>query len=211
MKTSSRIAVVDYGMGNLFSVCRALSRVGAKPDVVSRPDGLAAYDKLVLPGVGAFGEAVAELKNRGLLKAVYDFAVSGKPFLGICLGMQLLMDKSEESKGVAGLGIVPGEVRRFSVRLKCPHMGWNRILIRGVPQAARREGIFRGLRDDMFVYFCHSYFVRPKSRAAVIGETDYGAKFASVIRQGNVYGMQFHPEKSQSVGLKLLKNFVRVC
>lgn len=203
---SPRIAVVDYGMGNLYSVCRAFSRVGAEPDIVFRPDGLAAYDKLVLPGVGAFGEAVAELKKRGLREAVYDFAASGKPFLGICLGMQLLMDTSEESKGASGLGVVPGEVVRFSARLKCPHMGWNRIL-----KGPRRERIFRGIRGDSFVYFCHSYFVRPKSRSVVIGATDYGVTFASVIRQGNVYGMQFHPEKSQSVGLKLLENFIRIC
>jgi glutamine amidotransferase len=160
---------------------------------------------LILPGVGAFGDAMAELAGRGLIHPIKEFAASGRPFLGICLGMQLLMDKSEEARGVEGLRLIPGVVKRFSSKLKCPHMGWNQI------QPKKNEPIFKGLRAPIYAYFCHSYYVLPARAAAGIGKTSYGVRFASVVRRGNVIGMQFHPEKSQESGLMLLKNALKQC
>lgn len=201
-----KVAIIDYGMGNLYSVRNTFAALGIRPDIIEGPDKLASYDKLILPGVGAFGDAMKELNRRGFLAPVKSFVASGKPFLGICLGMQLLLDKSEESKGIKGLSIIPGMVKKFSSKLKCPHMGWNKI-------EKRNPGlvVFRGIAKDFYAYFCHSYFVKPKDSSVVIGETEYGIKFASIIRHDNVYGMQFHPEKSQDIGLKLLQNFIRLC
>lgn len=201
-----RVAIIDYGMGNLYSVRNTFASLGISADIVDRPEGLSRYDKLILPGVGAFGDAMKELKKKALIGPIRDFVASGRPFLGICLGMQLLLDKSQESKGVDGLRVISGEVRRFSEKLKCPHMGWNEI-------AKTRKGlkIFQGLKRDIFTYFCHSYYAAPKAKEVVIGETEYGITFASVIKEGNVYGMQFHPEKSQETGLKLLENFITLC
>ena len=201
-----KAAIIDYGMGNLYSVRNAFSSLGIRADIVDSPRLLMSYDKLILPGVGAFGDAMEELKRRGLIGPVKDFAATGKPFLGICLGMQLLLEKSEESKGIKGLGIVAGEVKKFSLKLKCPHIGWNKI-----EKVFPRLNIFKGIKGDIYTYFCHSYFVKPKDKSVVIGETEYGTEFASVIKKGNIYGMQFHPEKSQETGLKLLRNFVDRC
>lgn len=200
-----KIAIIDYGMGNLYSVSNTFRSLGIRAEIIDKPKGLASYDKLILPGVGAFGDAMKELKARKFIKPIKDFVASGKPFLGICLGMQLLLEKSEESKGAAGLGLIPGAVKKFSSRLKCPHMGWNQI------QKTPRLGIFKGLTGSLFAYFCHSYYVVPSDKSVVIGKTEYGASFASVIKKGSVYGMQFHPEKSQEAGLKILKNFIRLC
>lgn len=201
-----KIAIIDYGMGNLYSVRNTFASLGISADIADRPEGLARYDKLILPGVGAFGDAMKELNKKALIKPIRDFVASGRPFLGICLGMQLLLDKSQESRGVDGLKIIPGEVRRFSAQLKCPHMGWNEIV-------KTRKGlkIFHELKKDIYTYFCHSYYAAPKAKEVVIGETEYGIRFASVIKEGNVYGMQFHPEKSQETGLKLLENFITLC
>ncbi len=201
-----KIAIIDYGMGNLYSVRNTFASLGISADIVDSPDGLLGYDKLILPGVGAFGDAMKELKKKGMIKPIKDFVASGRPFLGICLGMQLLLDKSQESKGVEGLKIVPGEVRRFSAKLKCPHMGWNKI-----DKTKKGLKIFKGLKEDIYTYFCHSYYAVPRTKEVVIGETEYGIRFASVIKEGNVYGMQFHPEKGQEIGLKLLENFIRLC
>lgn len=201
-----RVAIIDYGMGNLYSVRNTFASLGINADIVDRPEGLSRYDKLILPGVGAFGDAMKELKKKGMITPIKDFVASGRPFLGICLGMQLLLDKSQESKGVEGLRIVPGEVRRFSAKLKCPHMGWNEI-----SKTQKGLKIFQGLKKDIYTYFCHSYYAAPKARAVVIGETEYGITFASVIKEGNVYGMQFHPEKSQETGLRILENFIKLC
>jgi glutamine amidotransferase len=201
-----KIAIIDYGMGNLYSVSNTFATLGIESEIIAKPDDLNIYDKLILPGVGAFGDAMKELEARGFVKPLKDFVASGKPFLGICLGMQLLLEKSEESKRSKGLAIIPGVVKKFSSRLKCPHMGWNKIRKKS-PSAA----IFRGLPRDIFTYFCHSYYVVPRDRSVVIGETEYGVRFASVIKKGPVYGMQFHPEKSQETGLKILKNFIELC
>jgi glutamine amidotransferase len=203
---SSRLAIIDYGMGNLYSVRNTFASLGIRADIVGGPKGLLGYDKLILPGVGAFGDAMRELSKRRLVDPIRDFVAQGKPFLGICLGMQLLLEKSQEAPGVEGLGVVPGIVKKFSSRLKCPHMGWNEI-----EKKPRPDEIFHGLRGPVYAYFCHSYYCVPRDASVVIGATRYGVRFASIIRRGHVYGMQFHPEKSQGVGLGLLRNFIERC
>jgi len=200
-----RVVIIDYGMGNLFSVRHAFAALGAKARVAGSRRGLKGCDGLVLPGVGAFGDAMRELEKRDLIAPIRDFVRTGGPFLGICLGMQLLLDTSEESPGVDGLGLVAGSVRRFGRRLKCPHIGWNKI------EAVQGQALFAGVKRPLYAYFCHSYFVVPKKAGVAIGWTRYGGRFASVVRDANVYGVQFHPEKSQETGLRLLENFLRRC
>ena len=203
------IAVIDYGMGNLRSVQKALEVVGAKAIITSDPRDLKKCDKLVFPGVGAFGEAMKELKKLKLVEPIKDAIGEGKPFLGLCLGLQLLFDKSEEAPGVKGLGILDGESKRFKFKsqaLKVPHMGWNSI-IRGKGPRAK---ILDGVPDGSYMYFVHSYYVKPKDRGVILTTTDYGIDFVSGIHKNNVYGFQFHPEKSQELGLRILKNFVRL-
>ena len=182
--------------------------LGISADIIEKAGGdkIFSYDKLILPGVGSFGDAMRELKKRGFIAPIKEFVGLGRPLLGICLGMQLLLESSEESKGVKGLGLIPGAVKKFSSRLKCPHMGWNAI------EARPRSGnIFKNIKTPFFAYFCHSYYARPLKRSAVAGETEYGIRFASIIKEGCVYGMQFHPEKSQDIGIKLLRNFITQC
>jgi imidazole glycerol phosphate synthase glutamine amidotransferase subunit len=162
---ASKIGLIDYGMGNLFSVANTFAALGVDIEVVTRARGLDRLDKLVLPGVGAFGDAMRELKDRHLIEPVRAFVRSGRPFLGICLGMQLLMDESDEAPGVAGLGLIRGTVKRFSKRLKVPHMGWNEI------EPRRGAAIFRGIRRPVYAYFCHSYYVVPQDTRAVAGQT----------------------------------------
>jgi len=203
-----KAAIIDYGMGNLYSVRNSFASLGISADIIENAGGdkIYSYDKLILPGVGAFGDAMRELKKRGFIAPIKDFVGTGRPLLGICLGMQLLLEKSEESKGVAGLGLIPGAVEKFSSRLKCPHMGWNAIETR-----SHAGNIFKNIKAPFFAYFCHSYYARPIKRSAVLGETEYGIRFASMIKEGRVYGMQFHPEKSQETGIKLLRNFIEQC
>ena len=203
------IAVIDYGMGNLRSVEKALENVGGKPKVTSRPEDLKKCEKLVFPGVGAFGPAMKELRRLKLVEPIREEIAAGKPFLGLCLGLQLLFDKSEEAPGIKGLGILKGESKRFrSKALKVPHMGWNVI------KESRDQGpgarILKGVPNGSFMYFVHSYYVKPKDRNIVLTTTDYGIKFVSGICRDNIYGFQFHPEKSQGLGLKILENFVRL-
>lgn len=197
------ITIIDYGMGNLRSVSKALEHLGAPCQISSDPARVAAAERLILPGVGAFGDAMAELTRRGLVPAIKDYVATGRPLLGICLGMQVLMDSSEEAPGVAGLGLIPGTVRRFRTELKVPHMGWNQV--RQVAPAP----LFKGLPDGEFFYFVHSYYCDPAagSQDAVAGRTDYALDFPSVLWRGNIMATQFHPEKSQTCGLKMLKNF----
>jgi imidazole glycerol phosphate synthase, glutamine amidotransferase subunit len=210
------IAVIDYGMGNLRSVQKALEEVGAKTKVTSRPSDLKACDKIVFPGVGAFGDAMDELKRRGLVDAIKSAIEDSKPFLGLCLGLQLLFEKSEEAPGVKGLGVFKGEVKRFRLQkesLKVPHMGWNSIDHRPcscgkASYSSCEQNILRGVKSGSFMYFVHSYYVQPKDRSIILTTTDYGAAFVSGVCKDNVYGLQFHPEKSQALGLKILKNFV---
>lgn len=206
------IAIIDYGMGNLRSVEKALELVGAKTRVTSDPADLAGCDKVVFPGVGAFGDAMRELESLRLVDPIKDAIKDGKPFLGLCLGMQLLFDNSDEAPGVKGLSVLKGGVKRFKFAkggLKVPHMGWNTIA--HSPSAmGRGQKIFAGVPNSSYVYFVHSYYVKPKDRDVVLTTTDYGIKFVSGVRKDNIYGFQFHPEKSQDVGVKILENFVRL-
>lgn len=200
------VVVVDYGMGNLHSAQKGLEKVGVHAVVSGDPGVVAVADGIVLPGVGAFRDCMANLSQTRLVDSIYDAIATGRPFLGICLGMQLLMTVSEEFGIHNGMDIVRGRVVRFPHErtLKVPHMGWNRVhLTREIP-------LFDGIPDGSFFYFVHSYYVVPEQDEAVAGITDYGVKFCSVIAQDNVFATQFHPEKSQPWGLKILENFGRV-
>ena len=202
------IAVIDYGMGNLRSVQKALEKVGAKARVTSDPADIKRCDKVVFPGVGAFGDAMKELRRRGLVDPIKDAVAGGKPFLGLCLGLQLLFEKSEEAPGIKGLSILKGEVKKFRFpknRLKVPHMGWNSITKTAKGPIPR---ILKGIPDGSYMYFVHSYFVKPGDKKIVLTTTDYGIDFVSGVCRDNIYGLQFHPEKSQALGLKILDNFV---
>jgi glutamine amidotransferase len=199
------IAVVDYGMGNLRSVAKALERVGAEVDVSSDPDRIEEADGVVLPGVGAFGKCMENLRAAGLEGSVRAAAKSGKPFLGVCVGMQILFEESEEFGPVAGLGILPGRVKRFTPRdasQKVPHMGWNTLEVKN------RVPVLRGVADGSYVYFVHSFYVETDDPQLIASTTPYGVSFASSVARGNIFATQFHPEKSQAVGLKMLQNFV---
>ena len=198
------IAIVDYGMGNLRSVQKAFERVGQAADVTADADRIAAAPGVVLPGVGAFGACMANLTAAGLLEPVRHVLASGRPFLGICLGMQLLFEESEEFGPVKGLGILPGRVVRFvpDRERKIPHMGWNQVrVVRRAPQLA-------GVDDGAFVYFVHSYYPVPADPSLVATTTTYGPEFASSVVRDNLFACQFHPEKSQRVGLRLLESFL---
>jgi len=200
------IALVDYGMGNLRSVEKALARVGADVHIVSDRDSVLAADALVLPGVGAFGDCMANLEKIGLVEAIREFVATKRPFLGICLGFQALFESSEEAPGVKGFALFPGTVPRFATNgLKVPHMGWNQLSI--------EQGdcpLLKGVADGSYVYFVHSYYCKPKNASVVCGTTDYSIKFCSMLWAENVFATQFHPEKSQAIGLKMLENFVRL-
>lgn len=208
------IAIIDYGMGNIGSVRSAINacvRFGGsvRIAIASEGENLKKVDKIILPGVGAFGDAVTELKKNGLDEAIKERILSGVPFLGICLGLHLLFERSDESKGVKGLGILEGKVSRLKGKnIKVPHIGWNNIKLR-TKNSELRTKILRNVRENAYVYFCHSYYAIPKDKDIIAATTDYGIKFASVITKGNIFGIQFHPEKSQKVGLKILENFIR--
>ncbi len=200
------IALLDYGSGNLRSVQKALQRVGADARLATRPEQMRDARAVVLPGVGAFDDCVNAMKRQELLESVRGFIRSGRPFLGICVGYQALFERSEEFNScAAGLRIFAGKVVRFTEQpgLKIPQMGWNRIEI-VKPDCP----LYRGVADGSFVYFVHSYFPKPADDAIVATRTDYGGSFASSIWKDNVFATQFHPEKSQAVGLKILENFV---
>jgi glutamine amidotransferase len=200
------IALIDYGIGNLRSVQKALSTVGADVLLTDEPERILAADKVVLPGVGAFGDGMAGLISRQLDKVLRTFNEQQKPLLGICLGMQLLFDSSEEHGEHPGLGFLPGKVVRFqSNNLKIPQTGWNQInVINPAP-------LLHGLVPGCYAYFNHSFYCEPDLSTDVLAYTDYGHKYASVVGRGHLCGVQFHPEKSQSVGLKMLQNFVELC
>jgi glutamine amidotransferase len=200
------IALVDYGMGNLRSVEKALARVGADVRIVSDRKAVLGADALVLPGVGAFGDCMANLEKIGLVEAIREFVATKRPFLGICLGFQALFESSEEAPGVKGFALFPGTVPRFATNgLKVPHMGWNELRIREDDCP-----LLKDVADGSYVYFVHSYYCKPQDASVVCGTTDYGIEFCSMLWAGNVFATQFHPEKSQAVGLKMLENFVRL-
>ncbi len=200
------IALVDYGMGNLRSVEKALTKVGGRVEVVSDAAGVARADAVVLPGVGALGDCMRNLASSGLTNAVKNFAASGRPFLGVCLGLQALFESGAESPGWPGLGLLRGTVPRFELNgLKVPHMGWNQLKIRR-PDCP----LLAGVPDGSYVYFVHSYYCRPAEESVVCATTEYGIEFCSMAWKDNVMATQFHPEKSQAVGLRMLENFVNL-
>ena len=197
------IVIVDYGLGNLHSVNKAVALVGGNPVITGDKEIIAAAEKLILPGVGAFGDCMANLAKAGVIPVLKDYIASGKPFLGICLGMQALFEESEESPGVKGLGIFPGKVVRIPTSLKIPHMGWNRLRLKTFsPLLEGSEG--------QYVYFVHSYCCQPEDPDLVTAVCEYGTDVVACIGRGNVSGFQYHPEKSSAVGLAMLKRFVEL-
>ncbi|MEO5533984.1 MAG: imidazole glycerol phosphate synthase subunit HisH [Pseudolysinimonas sp.] len=201
----SEVSIIDYGLGNLGSVANMLKRVGAASRRVSTPAEVAASERVLLPGIGAFDAGMDLLRDQGLVEALRDFVATGRPMLGICLGMQLLLDSSEEGV-TAGLGLIPGVSRRFSEAsgIRVPHMGWN------YANPSRDDPLITGLADDSRFYFVHSYRVVPDRDEDVLATTQYGVPFASMIRAGNVMGAQFHPEKSHAFGMTVLGNFAQL-
>lgn len=197
------LAIVDYGMGNLRSVEKGFEKVGHQAQIVSSPEEVRRADRLVLPGVGAFRDAIHEIKQKKLDDPIRDHIQNGKPFLGICLGLQLLFDVSYEDGEWSGLGVIPGKVVRFEDQpgLKIPHMGWNQL------QETRTHPILNDIPDDAYFYFVHSYFVIPDDPTCVAARTDHGQGFTSIVTRDKLAATQFHPEKSQTQGLKILKNF----
>lgn len=200
------IAIIDYQMGNLRSVQKAVEKVGHEATITNDAAVLADAEKIILPGVGAFEDAIAHLKERSLIEPIHAAVDSGKPFLGICLGLQLLFDVSYEHGEHRGLGIIPGEVRRFDLppEYKVPHMGWNQL------RYTRQPSIFSGIDDNTHFYFVHSYYVAPTDESVVSGVADYGGEFCAMIARDQLFATQFHPEKSQSAGLGVLKNFAEL-
>lgn len=197
------IGIIDYHLNNLRSVQKAFEKAGAVSFISDKPDELRAADKLVLPGVGAFGAAMENLKKLGMIGLLNDHAASRNPILGICLGMQLLFTKSFELGEYPGLQFISGEARMFPTTVKIPHMGWNQIEIK------KQSPIARDVDDKGFVYFVHSYCVVPDADT-IVAETEYGIRFASIVQRDMIFGIQFHPEKSQKTGIQLLKNFAEL-
>lgn len=188
------ITIADYGMGNLRSVSKAFEHIGQEISITNSPKDILDSEALVVPGVGAFGDCINNLKTLGILDVIKKFIASGKPYLGICLGMQILFNSSEEAPRVRGLGIFSGTVKKFpdSLGLKIPHMGWNTV-------------------NNSYMYFVHSYYVDPLDKSIIAGETEYGIRFCSMIKKDNIWATQFHPEKSQKLGLEFLQNFIKIC
>ena len=208
MKNNGTIGIIDYGMGNLRSVSKAIEHLGGTVYVGSNPHQLERVHKLIVPGVGAFGDAIRELKKRGLITLIRKAAQNGKMILGICLGLQLFFERSLESPGVKGLGIWKGIVRRFPIRkgnnLKIPHMGWNEV------HFEKSSPLVSHVKNNSYFYFVHSYYAQPKDKSLILGKTNYGTAFPAILASGNIFAVQFHPEKSQQAGLQILKNFIRI-
>lgn len=200
------IKIIDYGMGNLRSVQKALEKLGFEATLCGHADELQGAEKLILPGVGAFRDAIAALKEHDLVDAIREHIAADRPFLGICLGLQLLFDVSYEDGEYEGLGIVPGEVVRFEDQpgLKVPHMGWNQLQPSGSPK------LLAGIPPESHFYFVHSFHVVPKDENVIAARCEHGTSFTAAIERGNLFATQFHPEKSQNVGLKLLQNFAEL-
>jgi len=203
------IAIVDYGMGNLRSVSKAFQSQQFPAIVTRNPDDIAGASGLVLPGVGAFGDCVQNLAEYGLIDPIKEFIDSGRPFLGICLGLQVLFDESEEAPRVKGLGLIKGRVVKFpdfqKEGLKVPHMGWNQVTIKkDIP-------ILKGVPQNSWFYFVHSYYASPEDDSVSVVKTDYGLEFTAAVAKDNIFASQFHPEKSSTLGLKILQNFAAQC
>ena len=202
-----KIAIIDYGMGNIHSVQKALESFKAETIVTNKPEIIRNCDKVVLPGVGAFDDAIQELKKQNIIPALLNHIKEKKPFLGICLGLQFLFEASEEAPAVKGLGVLKGKVVKFQNKkgFKVPHMGWNQL---------KKEAVcplLKDVTDNAYVYFCHLYYPQPADRKIIAATTNYLTDFAAVVWKDNLFGVQFHPEKSQEVGLKMIKNFVEIC
>lgn len=200
------IAIIDYDAGNLRSVEKALLHLGGSPVITRDRETILGADRVILPGVGAFGEAMEKLHQFDLVRTVRDAADAGIPLMGICLGMQLLFERSDESSGIPGIGVLEGEILKIpdTPGLKIPHMGWNSLKI--------REGVrlYRGIEDGSYVYFVHSYYLKARDEAIVAASAEYGCHIHASVEKGNVFGCQFHPEKSSTVGLAILKNFLNL-
>ena len=201
------IAIIDYGAGNIQSVYKALKFIGADCKVTSDKDEILNADGAILPGVGSFGDAMDTMTKRGIKDTIIEYTKSGKPFLGICLGLQLLFPESEETPGVKGLDIFKGIITKIPNQnrtLKIPHMGWNNISIK------QKNGIFKGIEGEPYVYFVHSFYLKAQDKDIVAATTQYGVEIDAAVQKGNIIATQFHPEKSGEVGLKMLKNFVEM-
>jgi glutamine amidotransferase len=199
-----KLIVIDYGAGNLRSVAIALARLGFDPLVTSQPNAVDNADVVILPGVGAAADTMSNLAQRRLVEPIREYIASGRPFLGICMGLQVLFSLSEEGGEHPCLGILPGRVRRLPDGLKVPQMGWNRVRQRS------SHPVFDGIPDGEFFYFVHSYYAQPEDPSVVIGETDYGVTFPAIVAKDNIVATQFHPEKSAESGLRLYENFLRM-
>lgn len=198
------IAIIDYDAGNMCSVEKALIALGEEPAVSRDAETILKADKVILPGVGSFGDAMGRLHQYGLVDVIHQVVEKGTPFLGICLGLQLLFESSEESQGVKGLGVLPGKILRIPdcPGLKIPHMGWNSLSI------APGARLFQGIENGAYVYFVHSYYLKAADESIVAASTEYSTHIHASVERGNVFACQFHPEKSSDVGLKILKNFI---
>ncbi|HZJ77607.1 MAG TPA: imidazole glycerol phosphate synthase subunit HisH [Clostridia bacterium] len=200
------IAIIDYSTGNLQSVKNALNHIGAPSEISTDKDFIRSASGIILPGVGSFGDAMLSMQKNGLTEVVKQVAIEGKPFLGICLGLQLLYGFSEESPGVEGLGLLKGEIKKVpSNGVKVPHMGWNSIDIQNP------DGIFKGIEQESYVYYVHSYYLEAQAFENVSATTQYGVPITAAISRGNLFACQFHPEKSGNVGLEILRNFANIC
>jgi glutamine amidotransferase len=205
------IVIVDYGMGNLRSVQKAGQFLGKRLCVTSSASAIKKAKKIIFPGVGHFGQAVKELKRRKIFDVLAERIKGGIPFLGICLGMQLLLDESEEAPHIKGLAVLRGKVKRFKSKgLIVPQMGWNNIKIKNQKLKTEKENIFRGIKDKSMFYFAQSYYCDPKDKSVVSTTTDYGIEYASSLHKDNIWAVQFHPEKSQNLGLKVFNNFLKI-
>lgn len=200
------IAIIDYGAGNIQSVSKALAHIGCEAFITRDKDKILKADGAVLPGVGSFGDTMDTMTEYGIKDTVIEYAKSGKPFLGICLGLQLLFPKSEESPEAEGLGIFDGSITKIpsGEGLKIPHIGWNSLDIK------KNDGLFKGIGKNPYVYFVHSYFLNASDKSIVSAQTEYGVTIDAAVEQGNVYATQFHPEKSGETGLKILRNFADI-
>lgn len=199
------IQIIDYGRGNLNNVYKAFKHFGFDAEIIEDPGHINKASGLVLPGVGAFGDSMECLNERGFSNAIKDFVNTGKPFLGICLGLHLLFEESEEFGKQEGLGILKGKVKRFEISEKVPHMGWNQI------QFKKDSKLYKGIQEGTFFYFVHSYYAIPEDPSIILTQTKYEIDFTSSINSDNIYATQFHPEKSQTLGLEIIKNFGEIC
>jgi imidazole glycerol-phosphate synthase subunit HisH len=202
-----KIAIIDYEIGNLRSVEKAFTSQGLPAEVTKDEQVIRDADKLVLLGVGAFGYAMDSLRKYGFDKLIHEAADAGKPIIGLCVGLQMLFEEGHEFGVHKGLGLLPGKVIKFPDGVRVPHVGWNQVSYKN---GSAEHPIFKDLPDESFYYFVHSYYCEPADASCVMGETDYGQQYASICGRGNVVGVQFHPEKSQETGLKLLKNFAEI-